>query len=327
MNAAIKPALLLLTTLPAWAGPETIERLDPRMDDIIAKDAVVETLCQGFDWAEGPVWHPGTESVLFSDVPRNIVYQWKEGDTEASVFLQPSGFTGNDRNNRGEPGSNGLALDAEGRLVSCEHGDRRVSVLTEKGGKMTLADRFDGKRFNSPNDLAVHSSGAVYFTDPPYGLPREPGAERFREMDVHGVYRIAPDGTVTRLIDDLPRPNGIALSPDESTLYVAQSHGPAKHLFAYPVESDGSLGSGKVLFDANELDGPGLPDGLKVADDGTIFCTGPGGVLVLTPEGELLGRILCTRPSANCAFGPDQKSLFITSDDRLLRVPLTFGSR
>lgn len=318
----MKLPLFALATLPAWAGPESIERLDPRIDAIIPKDAVVETLCTGFDWAEGPVWDPRTESLLFSDVPRNTVYQWREGDTEAAVFLRPSGFTGNDRSDRGEPGSNGLALDAQGRLVSCEHGDRRVSVLTEKGGKMTLADRYDGKRFNSPNDLAIHRSGAIYFTDPPYGLPREENAERFRETDVHGVYRIAPDGSVSLEIDELARPNGIALSPDEKTLYVAQSHAPAKHLFAYPVNSDGSLGRGRVLFDANELDGPGFPDGLKVAADGTIFCTGPGGVLVLTPDGELLGRILCTRPSANCNFGPDQKSLFITSDDRLLRVPL-----
>jgi len=314
----ILPALLLPAAL--LAGPESIERLDPALDRYFAPDTEIETLCQGFEWAEGPVWVPALDALLFSDVPTNTVHIWREGDTEAGVFLKPSGFTGNDRGN-GEPGSNGLALDAKGRLLSCEHGDRRVSVLTEKGGKMTLADRHQAKRFNSPNDLAVHSSGAIFFTDPPYGLPRR-NPEQYRELDIHGVYRLDPDGTVTLLVDELDRPNGIALSPDEKTVYIAQSHKPKQLIMAYPLQPDLGVGEGRVVFDCTELEGPGLPDGLKVHPDGTIFTTGPGGLLVIHPDGTLLGRVLCTRPTANVAFGPDHRSLFLTSDDRLLRLPL-----
>ncbi|MCU0796111.1 MAG: SMP-30/gluconolactonase/LRE family protein [Akkermansiaceae bacterium] len=318
------PFALLLLSFPfaGWlhAGPESIERLDPALDRYFAAEVEIETLCQGFRWSEGPVWDEAGERLLFSDVPVNKVYQWKEGDAEATVFLDPSGFTGNDRSD-GEPGSNGLMFDARGRLLSCEHGDRRVSVLTPLGGKMTVADRFEGKRFNSPNDLAVHPDGSIWFTDPPYGLPRGQ-EEKSRELDFHGVFRWSENGGVTLIHRDLERPNGIAFSPDAKTLYVANSHAPRPVILAFPVKEDGGVGEAKVFFDAKGLEGPGMPDGLKVHPDGTVFATGPGGVLVISPAGKLLGRILCTRPTANLAFGPETRCLFITSQDRLLRVNL-----
>jgi gluconolactonase len=314
----MKTAFRLLLLLPVVSfAAESIERLDPALDGILAPGTPVETLCTGFDWAEGPVWDEKEKRLLFSDVPRNTIYQWKEGDTEASVFMHPSGFTGVAKYGR-EPGSNGLAMDAKGVLYFCEHGDRRVSYLTPGGGKRTLADHFEGKRFNSPNDLAIAANGDVYFTDPPYGL----AGEEFRELDFHGVYRVTPQGVVSLITRDLDRPNGVALSPDGKILYVAQSHGPAPIIMAYPLKPDGSAGEGKVFFDCKGLEGPGAPDGIKVDAKGNVFSTGPGGCLVLDPAGKLLGRILCGRPTANVAFGNGGSRLYLTSDDRILRVAL-----
>jgi gluconolactonase len=313
-----KPVSLLLLLVSVAHAQESIERLDPALDKIIAQDAKIETLCKGFQWSEGPVWDAKGECLLFSDVPRNIIYQWKEGDTEASIFMKPSGFTGVSDYGR-EAGSNGLAFDAKGQLLCCEHGDRRVSYMTPEGGKRTLTDNFEGKRYNSPNDLTIAKDGAVYFTDPPYGLPQK---GNFRELEHHGVYRVDPQGKVTLIIKDLDRPNGVALSPDEKILYVAQSHQPAPVIMAYPIKADGTVEEGKVFYNTKDLKGPGSPDGIKIHSNGTVFSTGPGGVLILDVNGKLLGRIICGRPTANIAFGPNEKSLYITSQDRLLRVAL-----
>ena len=312
----------LLFLLPALASAqESIERLDPALDEILAPDAKIETLCKGFDWAEGPVWDEKERRLLFSDVPRNTIYQWKEGDTEATVYMKPSGFTGVG-NYGSEPDSNGLAMDDKGRLHFCEHGDRRVSYLTPGGGKRTLADNYNGKRFNSPNDLAIARNGDVYFTDPPYGLPGREKDTEFRELPFHGVYRVTPQGVVSLVTRDLDRPNGVALSPDGKMLYVAQSHGPAPIIMAYPLKPDGSAGGGKIFFNCKDLKGPGAPDGLKVDAKGNVFSTGPGGCLILNREGKLLGRILCGRPTANVAIGENGTRLYLTSDDRLLRLAL-----
>ena len=278
--------LRLLFLLPALASAqESIERLDPALDEILAPEAKIETLCKGFDWAEGPVWDEKERRLLFSDVPRNTIYQWKEGDTEATVYMKPSGFTGVG-NYGSEPGSNGLAMDDKGRLHFCEHGDRRVSYLTPGGGKRTLADNYNGKRFNSPNDLAIARNGDVYFTDPPYGLPGREKDTEFRELPFHGVYRVTPQGVVSLVTRDLDRPNGVALSPDGKMLYVAQSHGPAPIIMAYPLKPDGSAGGGKIFFNCKDLKGPGAPDGLKVDAKGNVFSTGPGGCLILNREGK-----------------------------------------
>lgn len=313
-----KSLLFSIACVASLQAQESIEKLDPALDKIIATNAKIETLCKGFQWAEGPVWDTKEQRLLFSDVPKNIIYQWREGDTEAKVYMQPSGYTGVANYSR-EPGSNGLAFDAKGQLFCCEHGDRRLSYLTPQGGKRTLTDHFEGKRYNSPNDLAIATDGSVYFTDPPYGLPQQGQA---RELDFHGVYRVDPEGKVSLLIKDLERPNGVALSPNNQMLYVAQSHQPMPVIMAYPLAKNGTIGEGKVLFNTKDLKGPGSPDGIKVNRDGIIFSTGPGGVLILDSTGKLLGRILCGRPSANVAFGPDEKSLFITSQDRILRVTL-----
>jgi gluconolactonase len=315
-------ALCLIALVPVIASAqESIERLDPALDAILDPAAKVETLCKGLDWAEGPVWDEREKRLLFSDVPRNTIYQWKEGDTEATVFMKPSGYTGV-ANYSGEPGSNGLAMDEKGQLYCCEHGDRRISYLTPGGGKRTLADNFNGKRFNSPNDLTIARNGDVYFTDPPYGLPEREKDTKFRELPFNGVYRVTPQGVVSLVTRDLDRPNGVALSPDNKTLYVAQSHGPAPIIMAYPLKADGSIEGGKVFFNCKELKGPGAPDGIKVDAKGNVFSTGPGGCLILNPEGKLLGRILCGRPTANVAFGENGTRLYLTSDDRILRVAL-----
>lgn len=299
---------------------EVVQHSD-QLNQYLEKDAKIEVLGSGFVWTEGPVWVPeGDGYLLFSDIPRNSVMKWVRGEG-VSLFMKPSGFTGPDSYG-GEAGCNGLALDHEGRLLSCEHGDRRISVLTKNGGKRTLADNYQGKRFNSPNDLVVHSSGAIYFTDPPYGLPGNFNDPR-RELDYCGVFRLDPNGTVSLVSKDFDRPNGIALSPDEKTLYVAQSDSKAAIWKSFPVKADGSLGKGKILFDATDQMGklPGAPDGMCVAKDGTIFATGPGGVYVLTPEGKLLGRISTGERTANCTFGgKDGSILFMTADMYLCQI-------
>jgi len=298
----------------------SIERLDPAFDKLVPENARIEVLSGGFVWTEGPVWVPKDGGyLLFSDIPRNSVFKWKEGDG-VSLFLCPSGYTGNTFYGL-EPGSNGLLLDSQGRLVSCEHGDRRVSVLTENGGKRTLVDNYRGKRFNSPNDAVYKSNGDLYFTDPPYGLPKRFEDPR-RELDFCGVYRLSKDGQLTLLTTELSRPNGIGLSPDEKTLYVAQSDPKSAIWRAFPVKEDGTLGKSRILYDATEWVGkrPGLPDGMAVDKLGHIWATGPGGVLVFSPDGKLLGRLNTGRPTANCTFGEDGKTLFVTADAYLCRV-------
>jgi gluconolactonase len=317
-------ALAALSSPADAAQPETlgqIERLDAAFDRLLSPDAKIEVLASGFTWSEGPVWVPQDRGgyLLFSDIPRNTVFRWKEGEG-VSVFLCPSGYTGNTYYGR-EPGSNGLLLDSQGQLVSCEHGDRRVSVLTRNGGKRTLVDNYQGKRLNSPNDAAFKSNGDLYFTDPPYGLPKQLEDPR-RELEFCGVYRLSKSGQLTLLTREMTRPNGIAFAPDEKTLYVAQSDPQAAIWKAFPVKDDGTLGQARVLFDATEWVGkrPGLPDGLKVDREGHLWATGPGGVLVLTPAGKLLGRLNTGRPTANCAFGEDGQTLFITADSYLCRI-------
>ncbi len=308
-------------SLQAEKAPQTqIIVIDPRFENLINPSAQIEKLASGFSWAEGPVWDTTNDQLLFSDVPKNTVHSWSEKEG-LQVYLKPSGYTGLPKGNR-EPGSNGLAFDAKGQLITCEHGDRRLSVLTAHGGKRTLTDNFEGKRLNSPNDLVVHSSGAIFFTDPPYGLPQQ-GEGPERELAANGVYRLDPDGTTTQIISDLIRPNGVTLSPDEKTLYIAQSHKPAAHIISYPLDETLNVGAAIILFDASTLSPelPGLPDGLKVDQEGNIWSTGPGGVFVLSPEGELLGRILTGRKTANLSWGGEGSStLYFTAHQDLLRM-------
>jgi gluconolactonase len=302
-----------------------IERLDPAFDKLIAPDAILENLADGFDWAEGPVWvNKDGGYLLCSDIPKNIVVKWQEGKGK-SVFLKPSGYTGTNDKLK-EPGSNGLLLDPEGRLVLMEHGDRRVARLEKDGKtKTTLADKYEGKRLNSPNDGAFKSNGDLYFTDPPYGLmvkdaPGFPG----QEMDFCGIYRLSKDGKLTLLTKEMSKPNGIAFSPDEKTLYVANSDPDQAVWMAFPVKEDGTLGKGRVFADKTEWAKSGkykgLPDGMKVDKDGNLFATGPGGVLVFTPEGKHLGTLATGVPTANCGWGDDGSVLYVTADKNLCRI-------
>ena len=301
-----------------------IIKYDNALDKLISPDAKIEVLSSGYTWTEGPVWVKNGNYLLFSDVPANTIYQWKQGKNggEVSVFLKPSGYTGTGVYSN-EPGSNGLIINQKGELVACEHGDRRVSAMPlSNGGKRTLADNFQGKKFNSPNDVVQHSSGAYYFTDPPYGLPKQE-KDPSRELEF-GVYRIGTDGKVSQVINDLNRPNGLAFSPDEKILYVAQSDPEKAFIMAYPVQADGSVGKGRVFYDATpavkEGKFRGLPDGLKIDKQGNIFTTGPGGVLVITPEGKLLGIINTGEATANCAWGDDGSTLYLTADMYLCRI-------
>lgn len=321
----------------ATAPAGSIERIDPRIDALIPADAKIEFLGEEYLWSEGPVWVPSGGFLLFSDIPNNAVMKYKEGEG-VSLYLKPSGYTGDKRKGgKGdggvdELGSNGLTLDGEGRLVLCQHGDRCLARLeapltdARPVAKFTvLADRWEGKRFDSPNDVVRHSSGAYYFTDPPYGLEKG-GDPQTREIDFRGVYRVAPDGTVALATRAMTKPNGLALSPDEKTLYVGQSDSAAPLWRAFPVNDDGSLGEPTVFFDATELARAGRrgsPDGLKVDVNGNLFATGPGGVLVISPEGKHLGTIIVGDLVANCAFGDDGSTLYMTANSRLCRIKLS----
>lgn len=305
-----------------------IERLDPALDGLVDPNAPIEIVAEGFQWSEGPVWWHEDGSLLFSDIPRNAVFKWSEkGGLEP--FLTPSGYTG-EAPRGGELGSNGLAIDGQQRLVLCQHGDRRIARLEsplKPGAKPeakfgNVADRWEGKRFNSPNDLALHSSGAVYFTDPMYGLLKG-GDPDAAEIDFMGVYRCGPDGNVTLATRAMTKPNGLAFSPDEKILYVGQSDHTAPIWQAFDVQADGSLANERVFFDATELAKQGLkgsPDGFKVDQDGNLFATGPGGVLVISKEGKHLGTISTGDLVANCAWGDDGSTLYMTTNSRLARV-------
>ena len=304
--------------LPASIGK--IERLDPAFDQLVAPGTKIEVLAGGFEWTEGPVWIPRTGYLLFSDIPRNQILRWtpKKG---ISVHMHPSGYTGKPSFTGSEPGTNGLMLDAKGRLVMCCHGDRAVKRIEKNGSVTVLVDRYQNKRLNSPNDLVFHSSGNLYFTDPPYGLPKR-YEDPARELDYCGVYRLTPNGKLTLMTTEMTRPNGIALSPDEKTLYVAQSDPKAAIWKTFPVKSDGTLGKGKLFYDATRWvsQRPGLPDGMAVDQAGNIWATAPGGVLIFSAKGKLLGRLDTGERTANCTFGDDGHSLYITADMYLCRV-------
>lgn len=306
----------------------SVERLDPALDSLVAPDARYEVLATGFQWSEGPVWRGRQADLLFSDVPANTIYRWTDS-TGLTVFLRPAGFTTPDPPGR-ELGSNGLTLDAQGALVMADHGNRQVARLDETNfTKLTIAARYAGRRFNSPNDVAYRSTGDLYFTDPPYGL-RGLDGDPAKEQPHNGVYRVTPSGEVTLLTTELSFPNGIALSPDERTLYVANSDPKRAVWMAFDVQPDGAVANGRVLFDATALVNAGrqgLPDGLKVDRAGNLFATGPGGVLVISPAGRHLGTIETGQPTANCAFGDaDGRTLYVTANDRLLRVKLRTGA-
>ena len=261
-----------------------------------------ERLATGFQFTEGPIWMPDGY-LLFSDIPADRIFKWSSaGGLE--VWREPSG------------NSNGLTIDLEGRLVACEHGNRRVSRTEPDGTVTAVAEHYEGKRLNSPNDVVVKSDGTIYFTDPPYGIQPEE-----REQACNGVYRILPDGTLELLADDFDRPNGLAFSPDESVLYIDDS--PRRHVRAFDVQSDGTLRGSRIIADMDHPQ-PGSPDGMKIDRDGHLYVTGPTGIWVFEPDGLLLGVIVPPERPANCAWGDeDRKSLYITARTSLYRIRVT----
>lgn len=293
-------------------------------DAVVAPDARVERLAEGFTWAEGPAWIADGGYLLFTDVPENRIHRWSEADG-VSVFLEPSGYEGPPLDVLREAGANGLFAEPGGTLLLADSGNRTLARLDPRTKQKTvLARAFDGRRFNSPNDVVRRSDGAIFFTDPPYGL-KDFDESPVKELPFNGVYRLDTDGRVHLLDDGLTRPNGIALSPDERTLYVANSDPQRAIWMAYALDAEGAVTSRRVFADAGDLvgdDAPGLPDGMAVAADGTLFATGPGGVLVFAADGTRLGRIETGGPVANVAFGDDGRTLYMTSNGLLARVRL-----
>jgi gluconolactonase len=304
---------------PQPASSGSVVEKDPALKDVISAEAKIEKLAGGFTFTEGPVWiKEGEGHLLFSDIPNNAILKWTP-DGNVSTFRNPSGYTGPPAPAGSFIGSNGLTLDKEGRLIICEHGDHRVTRL-EKDGKLTvLADRFQGKRLNSPNDAVYKSDGSLYFTDPPYGL----FDEKAKELDFQGVYRISPKGKLQLLNKELTRPNGLAFSPDEKMLYVSNSDPDKKIWMAYDVSADGSLTHGRLFFDVSQEREDGLPDGMKVDTKGNLYCTGPGGIWIFSPQGKHLGTIKPPEVPANCHWGDgDAKTLYMTARTGLYRIRL-----
>jgi len=291
-----------------------LEARNPELHDLVAPDAPVERIAGGLGFTEGPVWRGG--QLLFSDIPNKRIVRWRRLPEGPELTTYATGM------------SNGLTLDRQGRVLAAEHDGRRVSRVADDGARTVLAERFQGKRLNSPNDIVVKSDGSIYFTDPPYavqpstpGVPRPPGwwttPIAGKELSFHGVYRLAPDGSLHLLVDDFALPNGLAFSPDESVLYIDDSA--HKHIRAFTVRPDGTLTDSRILLDMASED-PGVPDGLKVDARGNVFCTGPGGVWVCRPGGALLGRILLPELPANLAWGEDGSVLFLTARTSVYRL-------
>ncbi len=315
----------------ATAEPEVqtlghFDVMNDELENILNIDAKPEVLGEGFQWTEGPVWVEEHGFLLFSEIPANTIHRWSETDG-MSVYLNPAGYTG-DTGRGGELGSNGLIIGNNGELLLCQHGDRRIARMDAPTDQpapefSTIAGTYQDSRFNSPNDLVQHSSGNIYFTDPPYGLEgyvNDPA----KELDFQGVFRVDPDGTVTLLTDELTRPNGLAFSPDEQLLYVANSDPRNAIWMVYDVLENGDIANGRLFYDVTEHVGtaPGLPDGMKVRSDGTIFATGPVGVWIFSPNAEALGVIKTGEAISNVALDGDENFLYMTANSYILRLAL-----
>jgi gluconolactonase len=298
-----------------------VERLDPALDRIVPRNPKLFKLAEGFAFTEGPVWVRDGGYLLFSDPNQNRIYRYGPGN-RLSVHREQSGYAGDDVSRYGQPGSNGLTIDAQGRLATAEHGRRRISRTEKDGRVVTLVDRFEGRRLNSPNDLVYKSDGTLYFTDPPFGLP---GFEDdpAKELSFNAVFRLDPGGRVEPVAKDLVGPNGLAFSPDERFLYVANWDPARKVVMRYPVRSDGSLGDGEVFFDMTDSPEEEALDGVKVDETGNLFVSGPGGIWILSPGGKHLGTVKCPQPAHNFAWGGDEGSdLYIMARSKIYRMPL-----
>jgi gluconolactonase len=296
----------------------SIQRLDPAFDALVPKDAQIEKLAGGFTFIEGPLWRP-SNALWFSDVVGNVVRQWTP-DGKVTEILRPGGYDGNSLPAGGFNGPNGMTADKDGAVLLCQHGNRRIARIDKDMKVTTLVDKFEGKKFNSPNDLVFRSDGSLYFTDPPYGLPKGDD-DPTKELKFNGVFRLA-NGKLQAIVKDLTRPNGIALSPDEKTLYVAVSDEAHKVWMRYDLAADGTVSNGKVFADVTAEKEDGLPDGMKVDSLGNVYGSGPGGIWVFSPDGKHLGTIKPPETPANCGWGDDGKSLYITARTGLYRIKL-----
>jgi gluconolactonase len=303
----------------------TIERFDPAFDSIVSRDAKAEIISEGTDWCEGPVWVEKYKMLLFSDVPRDTVYKWTE-EKGKEVYLSPSGYT--DPTPRGgEMGSNGLTLDKNENLVLCQCGNRQMARMDAPLDKPTpkyvsLANNYNGKKFNSPNDVVFNSTGELFFTDPPYGLEKQMDDPK-KEIPFQGVYKVKTNGQVVLLTDTLTRPNGIAFLPGEKQLIVANSDPDKPNWYIFDVNGD-SLTDPRIFFSAAGYDKKlkGLPDGFKVDKNGNVFATGPGGVYFFNKDGKLLGKLNVENATSNIALSPDEKTIYITNDMYVLRLKM-----
>jgi gluconolactonase len=314
-------------------GVGSIVRVDPAFDALVPPTAKIEKLLGGHEFTEGPMYMR-EGYLLFSDIPRNTIYKWQPETTE-TVFRKPSGYSGSDAPKGALIGSNGLTVDKQGRLTICEHGNGRVVRIEKDDSVTVLADKYEGKRLNSPNDAVYKSDGALYFTDPPYGFPKEDEDPK-KELKFNGVYRLQ-DGKLQLLTKELTRPNGLAFSPDEKSLYIANSDAKRKVWMRYDVEPDGAIKNGKVFFDVTSQKEDGLPDGMKVDTHGNIYATGPGGIWVISPEGKHLGTIKPPETPANLHWGKNPSTadqapmgsgeyataLYITARTGIYRISLS----
>lgn len=304
----------------------TIERIDPALDAIIDTSAKPEIIAEGMDWSEGPVWIEKNKMLLFSDVPRDTIFKWTE-EKGKEVYLTPSGYTDTIKRG-GEMGSNGLTLDKDGNLVLCQCGNRQMARMNAaldnpKPNYVTLAGKFNGKRFNSPNDAVYNSAGELFFTDPPYGLEKEMDDPK-KEISFQGVYKVKTNGEVVLVTDSLTRPNGIAFLPGEKTLLVANSDPAKPNWYAFELGNGDSIISSRIFYSTAGYDKSlkGLPDGMKVDKQGNVFATGPGGVWIFNSSGKLLGKIKLDEATSNIALSPDEKTMYITNDMYVLRLKM-----
>jgi len=329
MNKTATALILLLMTacnnekLSSSKTIGSIERMDASMDALISSDASIEIIAEGHEWTEGPLWVESEKMLLYSDIPPNKIFKWTE-DKGKELYLSPSGYTGSIPRG-GEPGSNGLILNKEGKLVLCQHGDRRMALMdadlkTPAPNFITLADNYQGKKLNSPNDAVFRSNGDLFFTDPPYGL----ADTSLQETPFQGVYKVS-NGQVVLLTDSITRPNGIAFTNNEKTLIVANSDPDKAYWYLFDIAANDSLVNGRLLHDATPLGKSGvkgLPDGLKVDKQGNVFATGPGGVYIFNAAGKQIGKLNIPEACSNIALADDDKTLFVTADMYVLRVKM-----
>lgn len=323
-------ALFILTTINCMAQSNyktigVLERYDKTLDKIVSKDAKAEIIAEGFDWSEGALWIEKYKMLLFSDVPQNIIYKWTEAKGK-EIYLKPSGYTGS-VSRGGEMGSNGLTLDNNGNLVMCQHGDRRMAKMdapldAPEAKFVTIADKYEDKRFSSPNDATFNSKGELFFTDPPYGLISQSDKDPAKEITWNGVYKVKKNGEVILLTDTLTRPNGIAFFPGEKKLLVANSDPRKCNWYIFDINGD-KLANGRIFYHAAfERGMKGLPDGLKIDKKGNVFAAGPGGIHIFNKDGKLLGKLKLDEATSNCSLSADQKTLYITNDMYVLRFKM-----